>query len=421
VVKKRGKTYHLYFRPFGQKLVGIKTPARTKTEAKQIEAMILRACRTGDYSVLDSTAREACIRMFQNQHWELPPDLVGGLSKPTEELTLWKAWSLFLKYPEIRVSKARERYEAAIIHLVQHFGKEQPIKSIWVPDLKAYQSERLSKGASPATVNRELGTLSKLFGILIELQIVDTNPVRLVKRLSEKSGERQVYMSFKDVQLIMDKCPVWYRPVIAAAYYTGARRGEILGLTRKQVNLSRRMIFLGPEDTKEGQWKRIPIHRKLVPYLEEALKLTSLVSDKVFLLRDEKGIKPLGKETVKNPWPRACKALEKAELLTKPFPHFHDLRHTWKTNARRSGMDPEIRESILGHWFREKSVSERYGRISNEELSRAIDSMTFDHGETEIFVARRAIGKQPEKNVNKALTKPMYKEKSGRRLSSITP
>jgi hypothetical protein len=50
-------------------------------------------------------------------------------------------------------------------------------------------------------------------------------------------------------------------------------------------------------------------------------------------------------------------------------------------------MDPEIRESILGHWFKEKSVSERYGRISNEELVQAIDLMTFDHGQTEILMA----------------------------------
>jgi hypothetical protein len=29
---------------------------------------------------------------------------------------------------------------------------------------------------------------------------------------------------------------------------------------------------------------------------------------------------------------------------------------------------------------------ERYGRISEAELLRAVDSMTFDHGETEIWV-----------------------------------
>ncbi len=43
--------------------------------------------------------------------------------------------------------------------------------------------------------------------------------------------------------------------------------------------------------------------------------------------------------------------------------------------------------SILGHWFRGKSVSDRYGRISDQELVEAIDKMTFDHGETGILLA----------------------------------
>jgi hypothetical protein len=50
-------------------------------------------------------------------------------------------------------------------------------------------------------------------------------------------------------------------------------------------------------------------------------------------------------------------------------------------------MDPEIRESIMGHWYRGRSVTERYGRISDEELLYAIDAMTFDHGDTEILLS----------------------------------
>ncbi len=40
----------------------------------------------------------------------------------------------------------------------------------------------------------------------------------------------------------------------------------------------------------------------------------------------------------------------------------------------------------MGHWHKAKSVTDRYGRISDEELLAAIDLMTFDQGETEIVV-----------------------------------
>ncbi|MGO9569203.1 MAG: site-specific integrase, partial [Desulfomonilaceae bacterium] len=68
-------------------------------------------------------------------------------------------------------------------------------------------------------------------------------------------------------------------------------------------------------------------------------------------------------------------------------PRLHDLRHTWKTNAMRSGMEPEIRESIMGHWFRGKTVAERYGRISDADLVREIDKVSFQNGDTEILVS----------------------------------
>jgi len=41
--------------------------------------------------------------------------------------------------------------------------------------------------------------------------------------------------------------------------------------------------------------------------------------------------------------------------------------------AWRLGMDPEILGSILGHVWKGKSVLERHGRISDPELTQAID------------------------------------------------
>jgi integrase len=229
-------------------------------------------------------------------------------------------------------------------------------------------------------MNREKGTLSKMVQVLVELRLIETNPCRLVKNLSQKSEERQVYLSRSNFQGIVDLALPWVKPIFMTAYYTGMRRGEILGLTRSQVNLSRRMILLGPQDTKEGHWKRVPIHRDLVPVLQEVLRVQSLRSDHVFLVNDQ----PPNKHSLKNPW---LKAVRRMKL--DPRPRFHDLRHTWKTNATRSGMDPEIREAIMGHWHRGRNVNERYGRISEEELVQAIDSLIVDHGETEIVVARR--------------------------------
>lgn len=404
-VTKRGKSYHILFRPFDDKLVGIKTFATNKTEAREIELSILAACRTGDFGSLSPTSREACIRMFQNQGKGLPVGL--SLANPRDGLTLWEAAELFLKYPEIRESKTRDRHEASLVNLVHNFGRDTALGSLRVPDVKRYMFDRRNQGAAEGTVNREKGTLSRLFQVMMEQELVDHNPVEKIKNFSEKSGQREVYLSFGHFQRIVELVPAWFRPIVQTAYYTGMRRGEILNLSRAQVSLKSRMIVLSAENTKEGHTKRIPIHGELIPVLKEALKVSLMNGDKVFLIGDDKRVHSPSKDSTKNPWRKAMKKLG----LTDPRPRFHDLRHTWKTNARRSGVDFEIRESIMGHATRQRSVSERYGRISDEEFIRAVDMMTFDHGETEILVARRAGQGALARDVNRMLTSAHEKKK----------
>jgi len=84
---------------------------------------------------------------------------------------------------------------------------------------------------------------------------------------------------------------------------------------------------------------------------------------------------------------------------------FHDLRHTWKTNARRSGMQPEIERAIMGHSQRGQTVHEGYGFVSDEELMRVIDEVTFDHGETQILVSGRKGKSRQGEGTSKSATR----------------
>ena len=48
---------------------------------------------------------------------------------------------------------------------------------------------------------------------------------------------------------------------------------------------------------------------------------------------------------------------------------------------------PRLLFNILGHADKTSNVRERYGASSDEELRKAINLMTFEHGETEIWLA----------------------------------
>ncbi len=335
------------------------------------------ACRTGNYGVLDPVSLEVCRRMFANQQWQMPAGLVPEQEHRSPEiLTLWRAIKYCLTSPDVAESSNRGRHEQAFIHVVKHFGRDRLVESVWIPEIKEYQKARIRKGAAPSTVNKEKSALSKMFQVLMELRLMTANPARMVKSLSEKESKRSAYVGLTDFQRIMEVLPNWFKPVAQTAYYTGMRRGEVLGLTRFNVNLHKRLITLSSTSTKERARKKIPIHMDLVPILENLMKGQG--TDKLFLHNE----KPVAhRDEVRWCWDRRVARLED---LTPP-PCFHDLRHTWKTNARRSGMHPEIEKAIMGHASRARNIHEGYGVIGDDELIKAIDLMTFDHGDTEIW------------------------------------
>jgi integrase len=378
-VKKRGKKWYIRFH-FDNADIAVATEARNKSEAQRIEQAVLTAIRSGLYGGLDDYSKSVCARLFQNRNWAIPKALdEAGKGKHliTEEMTMWRAIETTLKYPDVKASKNRDRMIQAFGHVADHFGKDCRVKDIWIPHIKEYQIRRLAEGAAPSTISKEKSALSKMFEVLTELRHLEANPARMVKDLSQKESEREVYVSFEDVQKIVDQLPDWVRPIAQTAYFSGMRRGEIVGLTRQQINLESRIIRLRPDDVKEKKWKRVPIRGELLFVFKEAMRIRSFNSDRVFLVEG----RPTRPDSVRKPWVKAVKA---AGL--DPAPTFHDLRHTWKTNAMRSGVDFEIREAILGHSNRTKSVAERYGRISDDDLVRAVNKIRFDNGKTEILV-----------------------------------
>ena len=93
---------------------------------------------------------------------------------------------------------------------------------------------------------------------------------------------------------------------------------------------------------------------------------------------------PPHEDSLKKPWREPLDSLE-----FDPMPRIHDLRHCWKTNVMRSGLHPLITDVIVGHGDWKKDVKTLYLTISDADLVRAVDGLTFDHGETEILVATR--------------------------------
>ena len=83
----------------------------------------------------------------------------------------------------------------------------------------------------------------------------------------------------------------------------------------------------------------------------------------------------------------------------------------------RSRMDYEIREATLGP---RPGIAGRYGRISDDDLVRALDGMRFDKGETEIWLARRE-KENPEEAASGSVKRMSAKCEHSKRSSLSSP
>ncbi len=61
--------------------------------------------------------------------------------------------------------------------------------------------------------------------------------------------------------------PDYLKPVVSFAYYTGYRRGEILGLRWDQLNLDAKLVRLNAGETKSGEERVLPVREDLLAML----------------------------------------------------------------------------------------------------------------------------------------------------------
>jgi len=62
--------------------------------------------------------------------------------------------------------------------------------------------------------------------------------------------------------------PVHTKQILSTGFYTGMRKGEILGLTWDKVDMKNRVISLDTEDTKNGEGRNVPIMEPLYEILK---------------------------------------------------------------------------------------------------------------------------------------------------------
>jgi len=221
-------------------------------------------------------------------------------------------------------------------------------------DLSAYRDERLLEIA-PATVIRELNTISHAIDTARRdwgIHLVQ-NPCKLVRRPSPPRGRTRRLIGDEEQRLLaaVDAGRVAYmRPLIILAIETGMRRGELLGLEWKHINLDTRVAHLPL--TKNGESRDVPLS---TPAVETLKSLQAGKDGRVFAVAPN---------AVRLAWERLVRRAGLADL------HLHDLRHEAVSRLFERGFNVVEVSSISGH--KELRMLQRYTHLRAADLANRL-------------------------------------------------
>lgn len=216
--------------------------------------------------------------------------------------------------------------------LLGFFGRKY-VDEITIEDVERYRMER-SKSVAPASVNRGLAVLKRIFNLAIKWGLVDKNPVRFVEFLKEPQG-RLRFLSPDEQSALLNECKGQLRDIVLVALRTGMRRGEVLGLRKADLDFERDLIFVAK--TKTDRTRQLPMIPAVKGVLER-LAFGLAEGDPIF--RNPQG------GQLKSCHGGFNQALKRAGI--KDF-HFHDLRHSYATDLISAGVEIFTVAKFLGH------------------------------------------------------------------------
>lgn len=292
--------------------------------------------------------------------WEKKKHL--GLEKK-KEYTFRELVDWYLGLPKVKQKRSYKddigRAETLNEEFGNHFAGE--IKPAMV---EGYQHGLLNRSCkkrknnyTPATVNRLLALMKRIFNLALREEFVEKNPCLKVTVLPE-NNKRDRIITRAEFDRIVSNMPKHSAQIVMVAYYTGMRAGEILNLTWEKLNLKEGYIDLSFQDTKTAEPRRIYMSEPIRTLFEEMAKVKYIAHRYVFTFQG----KPL--KSIRTSFKNACKTAGIRDF------RFYDLRHTFNTNMRKAGVDRSVIMKITGH----KSVSmfERYNTVDSCDAKDAL-------------------------------------------------
>lgn len=273
------------------------------------------------------------------------------------------------------------RSKSGFAHLL-----DRDLSAITAWDVEKWRSERLRAGRKSGTCNRYINCLRGAFSRAVEWEIIEAHPMRTVKKQREPEPDGDRYLMPDEERRLRDSLDAYdetvrdeqrsvarrlrrridigtrtygdaTKPAVLLALNLACRRGELLKLEWRHVDLGGARVTFPGINTKSAKSRVLALNREALDVL--TAWRAQCPADAVFVFPNEKGDAPLRELKY---WPK----VRDAAKITRLRWRYHDLRHHAASRLVMSGVDVYSVSRVLGH--RDTRMTARYAHLSPQHM-----------------------------------------------------
>jgi integrase len=211
---------------------------------------------------------------------------------------------------------------------------------------------------APASINRELAFLRRIFNVAIADEKIESNPVR-PRFFTRENNQRVRYLTDDEEQRLRKAIGEDDWPTVAIALHTGLRRAEQFGLRWEHVDFTTGTLTV--PRCKSGKARHVPMNETV----RETLRALPSRLKGAWVFPSATGETPLDAQNFYN---RVfVPALKRAAIQGFTW---HSLRHSFASRLVMAGVPLRTVQELLGH--QSATMTLRYAHLSPEHQLDAV-------------------------------------------------
>jgi integrase len=278
--------------------------------------------------------------------------------------------------------RVRDLYASQLrLHILPSLGSTRMAK-ITTPKVRHWYADlRGPGGPGASTAAKCYRLLRAILATAVEDGLIPANPCTIKGAGVERPDERPI-PTVVQVHELATAIGARMRCLVLLAAFVGLRKGELLGLRRKDVDLERQTItvaqqrqvdryghdLVGPPKTEAG-CRTVALPSVLVGELETHVAEYAQGGDDGYVFTGQRG-GPLAPHVLQDAWAKARVEVGLPNL------HLHDLRHLAATLAAGTGASTKELMHRIGHASQQAAL--RYQHATRERdraIADALDAL----------------------------------------------